>query len=303
MYRIRWYWSRSAQVSVSYSLGYDMETVANPTWKQTVLLILGLLLVGCPQSGGPGGDDDDDDDNINLCEDAPLDLAGSMARAQGCPVGAEASLLIRGTPYDSILVEVDYTTSAPPRQDALDHLESVITDLLDKPAGVTIQVDDEIADPGGTLSLAQIQQIEDDHRDEFGLGTSAAVYFLYVGDPSDMDTQNSLILGLAHRATSLVMFRGNIDDVSGGIGQPSSEAVESTVIAHELGHVLGLVNIGTDMVNVHNDPDNQAHDVDEDCVMYFANNSSDLIANLLSGGVVPDFDTECRADIAAVRGN
>lgn len=265
------------------------------------LLLISLLVLGCSTPSPGNNPGDDDDDTVNLCGDAPVDLPGSQSRAQNCPVGAEAPFLIRSTPYTSIVVEVDHTTNAPPRQQALDHLQSVIEDLLDKPGSVTIQVDDEIPDPGSTLTLAQIRQIEDEHRDTFGLGDTAAVYFLYVSDPSDMDTQNSLILGLAHRASSLVMFRGNIDDVSGGVGQPSSEAVESTVIAHELGHVLGLVNVGTPMVNDHADPDHPSHDVDDTCVMYFANNSSDLIANLLSGGVVPDFDAECRADIAAIR--
>lgn len=267
-------------------------------------LLLAVFALACApgQQPGPSGNGDDDDDNgVVLCEDPPVDLAGSQQRARQCGVGAENALLLRGSPYSRIVVEVDHTTNAVPSQDALDYLEGVIADLTDKPDGITVQIDDEVADPGHSLSVEDVQQMEDENRDEFGLDDTAVVYFFYVSDPSDQDTQNAKILGFAHRASSLVIFQGTIEDVSGGVGQPSSATVESAVIAHELGHVLGLVNIGTPMVSDHADPEHPDHDVNEDCIMYFANNSSDLVGNILTGGVIPDFDAECRADLAAIR--
>ena len=127
-------------------------------------------------------------------------------------------------------------------------------------------------------------------------------FYLVVSDPSADDSGNLKVLGEAYRASSMVVFQGSIKSVSGGLGQPSADIVESAVVAHEYGHVLGLVNISTPMVTPHQDTAHGAHDTNTKCLMYYLNNSSaGLAGNLLSGGTVPDFDAQCRADLAAVR--
>ena len=119
--------------------------------------------------------------------------------------------------------------------------------------------------------------------------------------PTADDTAQFKVLGEAHRASSMVVFQGTINSLSGGIGQPSAETVESTVVAHEFGHVLGLVNISTPMVQNHEDAQHPKHDVNDKCLMYYANNSNAGLANLLGGGAIVDFDANCRADMLAVR--
>ena len=73
------------------------------------------------------------------------------------------------------------------------------------------------------------------------------------------------------------------------------------MVAHEFGHILGLVNAGTAMQSAHEDTAHPKHDTVAGCIMYWANNSSELVANLVNGGVVPDFDPNCRADVAALK--
>ena len=175
-------------------------------------------------------------------------------------------------------------------------------DVCGKPGAVTAQVTDAaIAAPGHALTVDDVRALEDAHRTRFNGGDTVVFYYLVVSDPSSDDTNQAKVLGLAHRASSMVIFQGTIDKIAGGIGQPSRETVESTVVAHELGHVLGLVNIGTKMTQPHEDAMHPGHDANTKCLMYWANNSSSLVANLLQGGVVADFDAACRADLAAAR--
>ena len=82
------------------------------------------------------------------------------------------------------------------------------------------------------------------------------------------------------------------------MGQPSRELVESSVIQYEIGHILGLVNTGTEMVEDHQDEENGHHCTDDDCLMYYAIESADMISNIL-GGSIPDLDEKCKQDLRA----
>jgi Metallo-peptidase family M12 len=236
-----------------------------------------------------------------LCTDPPANLAKSKERARDCGLGDEAPLFVRASPYAKVVIEVGSTRSAPPRQAAIDQLTKVMKDLLDKPGGVTVKMDPPIDDIGHSLALADVIAIEDASRTEFAQGDTAVFYYLVVGESSSSDTAQFQVLGYAYRPTSMTVFQKTIDAVSGGLGQPSRDVVESTVVTHEFGHILGLVNTGTAMQTPHEDTAHPKHDANTKCIMYYANNSSELLANFVSGGVVPDFDGPCRADIAAYK--
>ena len=256
--------------------------------------------------GGPGGDGSAPPADLlmtlPLCYMAPADLATSKMQAKNCGVGQNASFFIRPNPYQKIVIEVNATAGASPRTAAIDHLKQVITDNLGKPGGVTVKMGDmNIAAPGHPLTIDEIRAIEDAHRQNYAGGDTVVFYYLIVSDPSKDDTNQFQVLGYAHRASSMVIFQNTINKISGGIGKPSADTVESTVVAHEFGHILGLVNIGTPMVTPHEDPQHNGHDVNTKCLMYYANNSSDLVLNVLQGGLIADFDAQCKADLAAVK--
>jgi hypothetical protein len=236
----------------------------------------------------------------DLCVDAPADLATSKRRSRSCSLGDDARFFVRGAPYTQVVIEIGSTQSATPSPAATAHLQAVMSDLLDKPGGVSVKVDEAVEDVGHPLSLEEAAAIEDASRTEFTLGDTVVFYYLVVSDGSTDDTSSATILGYAYRPSSMVVFQHNINASAGGLGQPSRDVVESTVVAHEFGHILGLVNTGTPMQKPHEDSEHPKHDQNSACLMYWANNSSEGLANLLSGGKVPDYDAACRADIAAL---
>lgn len=275
------------------------------------LVACGSSTNGTPDSTGDGGTSGKDGGTTSadgatppktaLCTDPPSDLATSKQRARSCGLGDEAAFFVRATPYTRVVVEVGSTKSAVPRQAAIDQLTKVMKDLLDKPGGITVKVDAPVADVGHALTLDEVRAIEDASRTEFAQGDTAVFYYFVVSESSTDDSAQGKVLGYAYRPTSMVIFQKTIDAVSGGLGQPSRDVVESTVVVHELGHVLGLVNTGTAMQSPHEDTAHPKHDSNTKCIMYYANNSSELIANLIGGGVTPDFDAACRADLAAYK--
>ena len=209
---------------------------------------------------------------------------------------------LQGSPYDRIQVEVDWVEGHPPGDDALDHLVDVIGEVCDKPGGVEILLDDEIPDQGSPAwTVAAAEALEVEHRDHYrdpATGT-AVIYYLYVDGHSAEDDDESRVLGFAYHGSSLVMFAETMADAQSGIPLLGGGGVEESVIAHELGHLLGLTNNGVPMQEPHQDAPHGAHCDDESCLMYWAV-ETDLIGSLLGNGV-PELDAGCLADLAAAR--
>ena len=76
--------------------------------------------------------------------------------------------------------------------------------------------------------------------------------------------------------------------------------------SHEVGHLVGLVNNGTAMVNSHIDAQHGHHCANKNCLMYWEAETPSLVdlvkARVLYGDQSPLFlDSDCQADLAAVR--
>jgi hypothetical protein len=210
------------------------------------------------------------------------------------PVGASAHDLLASSTYTSLKIEVQYMSGFQPDAAALNHLQTVLTGLLNKPGGITI-VTKEIAAVSNTiLSIDDIAQIEKNNRTAFTSGTELAVYVLYTnGTYSDNN-----VLGVAYKNTSVALFGKKIQDNSGNIGQPGRTKLVATVVEHELGHLLGLVDLGSPMQTNHKDVSHGNHCNNSNCLMYYASETSDILGFLITGNI-PSLDANCIADLHA----
>jgi len=106
------------------------------------------------------------------------------------------------------------------------------------------------------------------------------------------------VLGVAYKNTSAALFGKKLHDNSGGIGQPGRTKLVATVAEHEMGHLLGLVNLGSPMQTGHQDTAHGSHCSNSNCLMYYASETSDIFGFLITGSI-PAFDANCRADLRA----
>ncbi|MBF4986455.1 peptidase, partial [Nonlabens mediterrranea] len=150
-----------------------------------------------------------------------------------------------------------------PEQASLNNLIAFLNNRLHKPGGISIIERDIPAQGLGTYSIAEVRQLEDDVRTQFSAGDTLTIFVLFAEQSNENDSGNSVILGTAYRNTSLVMFQKTIEELSGGLNEPSRVNVETAVYEHEFAHIMGLVNIGTALQTNHEDNSNSAHcDVD-----------------------------------------
>ncbi len=212
--------------------------------------------------------------------------------------GSTANDLLSEDKYKSLVVELQYVSGFEPTETAKDNLKTFLQTYLNKPDGITFKESNITSPSNNKYSVDDIIAIEDANRNEYTADEKMAAYFLFLDGEYSENSGSGKVLGIAYRNTSMVIFEKTIRDFSGGLGQPSTSLVESTVLNHEFGHILGLVNVGTEMQTDHQDEAHGKHCDVDDCLMYYATETSDFFGNLI-GGSVPELDSLCQADLKA----
>lgn len=67
------------------------------------------------------------------------------------------------------------------------------------------------------------------------------IHVLYLDGGTDQDSGSGSVLGLAYTGTSFALFKQSCDATANLVVSP--DEVEATVLVHEVGHLLGLVNL------------------------------------------------------------
>lgn len=243
------------------------------------LICLAMLVAGagCSKSGSSYVNDPDVPDQLH-----------------NRPVGASANELLSSATYTSLKIEIQYMTGYAPDAGAIAHLQSMLAGVVNKTAGISIVTKEIPGAAGQTLSVNDIVTIEKSNRTVFTSGSQLGVYVLYTnGNYTDAST-----LGVAYKNTSVALFGKKIHDNSGALGQANRTKLEATVLEHELGHLLGLVDIGSPMQTNHKDPAHGNHCNNSNCLMYYASETSDILGFLITGNI-PTLDANCRADLHA----
>lgn len=220
-------------------------------------------------------------------------LSGPVGINDHRGVGASAAELLADQTYTSLTVEIQFGPGMQLQEQSVVNLRTFLEQRLNKPAGITIQSKQVASIGKATASLSDITDFTDKNRTVYTDGNKITVY-VYVTDAS-FDKGN--VVGIAYRNTSVCLFGKTIQANSGGINQASRVKVESGVLLHEIGHILGLVNNGTGMVTSHEDADNRAHCTNTNCLMYYTIETTGLM-NMLNNNI-PQLDANCINDLRA----
>lgn len=200
--------------------------------------------------------------------------------------------------YESLVIEIQFVDGYKPSTEAVDNLKKLLEDHLHKPAGIAVQYRVIPSPQRSFYDVADLEKIEKQNRTQLVHGSTVAAYFLFLDGAYAHDAGNSKVLGLAYGSTSMAIFGKTIDEFSGDLGQPAESKLVSTVMQHEFCHILGLVNSGSNMVDAHEDADHIHHCNNTTCLMHFAVETSS-VANVLTGGEVPQLDQNCIKDLIA----
>lgn len=195
--------------------------------------------------------------------------------------------------YDKLVLEIQAVGGFHPDSQTIAALQTFLEQRLHKPGGISIVLT-SIASPGKTAySQADIEAIEKASRTQKTKEGTLTAYLLCLDGDYASNTGNTKALGIAYANTAMAIFEKTIRDYSGGLGEPSTATLETTVIEHEIGHLFGLVNSGTPLRSAHDDGSH--HCTNTNCLMYHQVETTDIVANLLNG--VPELDADCINDL------
>lgn len=225
----------------------------------------------------------------------PLALLVSMLLA-GCPGFFGPDLpdgYIEDDDYTTWIIEIDHVSGMAPSQSALDLLEERMEGLVRKDE-ISVIVNENDLSGRDTWTRGQVSSLSSDRQDRSTGGSTVVTHVLYL----DGEYEESNALGVAFGDHETVaIFKERIRGAA-NLVFPATQ-IERAVLVHEFGHVLGLVDFGTPMVNDHEGQPN--HSDNRDSVMYHAVETTNIV-NAFQGGIPNDFDAEDRRDICHAGG-
>lgn len=212
----------------------------------------------------------------------------------------------------SLRFELDAVQGLSPDASTLEYLGAFVERALDKPDGIAFDADETLAPrgPEHAWTFDELDAFSRQHASDDADGP-VSIHVVFVDGSYASAEDGGTVLGLAWGERYIALFQDAIrSGCSGGLlGAVSSEAceiAERNVWAHELGHVIGLVDNGLSLQTDHRDADHGRHDVSEGCLMYWAYDRPamfDVLLSRLDSGQSTDVDfcENCWADLNAAR--
>ena len=201
--------------------------------------------------------------------------------------------ILQSSQYSKLHIEINYVTNNAPDSDAINLLKQRIKDVSDK-TSITVS-QSAFGSTDNSYSLEEIIDIEKNERERFKSGDTFVIHILYLnGEYQD----NDKTLGLAYTGSSFVLFKEKIEDASFLLISPTD--IEKSVIVHEFGHLLGLINNGYQSPHNHEDSQHPNHSNNEESVMYWAIESQD-IGNQIDGEPPNEFDADDLDDLRLMK--
>lgn len=235
---------------------------------------------------------------LHACRDDDISEPNEIEKSENRKnVGHSANDFLSTSNYNKLILVIQYMDGFKPHDLTVQRIEEFLNERLNKSNGIEVILQQIPAKNESPYSTTKIRAIEDEYRELYNKDKTLTAYALFIDGSSDKDNQNSKVLGIAYYNTSVLMFGKTIRDLTGGIGQPSRNMVETTVFKHEIGHLLGLVDIGSPMQTDHKGQN--GHCNNDNCLMYHTMNTGDVINILLSGGTIPELDQNCINDLKA----
>lgn len=213
--------------------------------------------------------------------------------------GSSANDLLSDKKFNSAIIEVVYVVGFEPSATTINNLVAFLEARMYKPGGISV-IKRSIASPGtAPYTIQEIADIENANRTKYNTANQIAIWAFFADGQSTSDTSTSVILGTAYWNTSFVIFEQTVQGLSDSPFKPNRTLLETTVMTHEFGHILGLTNLGTTLQSNHEDTAHAKHCNVQSCLMYWSSETGGGISNMVSGGTAPQLDAQCIADLRA----
>ena len=183
--------------------------------------------------------------------------------------GDHAKFFLQGHTFTRLIVEIDYVDGYAPSMEAVNLLETRLDSVTDKNEISFSQRN--FSSDQNRYSIDDIKELEKKNRDFEKGEFTVVIYLLYLNGEFE-DNEN--VLGITYSASAVAIFKEKIDSMDiplwAALSGLSTEDYEKSVLIHEAGHLLGLVNEVYTSQKDHEDPNHPHHSTNDKSVMYWA---------------------------------
>jgi hypothetical protein len=221
-------------------------------------------------------------------------LDDAFPQLKGIPGGLTMACLTDS--HDKMVLEIDYEAGYKPETSSTDLLKQRIGEVCNFSKGISLEFTETDFADVDTWSADDVrEQGWANKQDDPTNGKTLRWQLIFPAETNEDDN----VLGVAVDASTIAIFGESVDGAAGFLNRPSAEDVENSVIVHEIGHLLGLVNLVYTSPADHESSDNPGHSNNEDSVMYWAIESV-TVANFISGDLPNEFDQDDKDDLAGM---
>ena len=203
--------------------------------------------------------------------------------------------------YSTLNLELAYVEGYAPSQNAVDNLTIFLSQRLNKKGGIKITKHTIPATGRTTIDIDAVRTMEQAQRTLVTKGGELTAWIMFLDTEFSQNTSTEKVLGITYGASSIAIFEKTVYSFFKP-DMPSRGSLETVILNHEFGHVLGLVNSSTPMVTPHRDDAHGAHCSNEDCLMYWKAESTLKVNDVLGNDIIPVLDANCVADLKAAGG-
>jgi len=208
-------------------------------------------------------------------------------------LGTSARDLLSSSIYSSLKIQISYMPGFEPDSITTNAVSVFLNTFLNKPDGIQISKQCILESGKEVIDLSEIVDIEKKNRSTFTSGSQIAIHILI----TDSYFSNSQVFANSYWNTSICIFGRSVSDNSGRLGQIGRTDLLITLIEHELGHLMGLVNQGSPMQVEHLDSLHSDHCDNPKCLMYYRQNPDNY--GIINNYTVPELDSNCKNDLKA----
>jgi len=182
--------------------------------------------------------------------------------------GASANDILSNAEFDKLLIEIGYVNGFRPTASAMAEFVDFLR-LHTFKQNIELVYNEVPATGKSVLTLDEVADLETENRTAYNSEGTLAIYIFFADAPSDEDDEQAglFTLGAVYRNTSMVIYESTVRRLAANSILISFSDVELATLNHEFGHLFGLVNIGTNPVNNHEDSEAPNHCNVEGCLM------------------------------------
>jgi len=166
--------------------------------------------------------------------------------------GDSANDILSNDVFDKLLIEIAYVSGYKPTESAMTQFTAYLKKHTFK-ENIELLYKELPSPSEDELTLKEISDLETKNRTAFNSGSTLAIYIYFADAPAEGDDLDGglVTLGAVYRNTSMIIHEVTVRALAAKSFTIREDDVETATLNHEFGHLFGLVDLGSAMVNDH----------------------------------------------------